>query len=174
MKTATIFNYLSAQNLLVPFIKENKVLQDLEKEDLLLLVEKLLDPPVIEKTMDEQIMDAVSSITFQPTHEEKPKFAVDTDYRQNTIKYNVQDVLNNLVKDGVVPRGSFSKSEINNVAYDLYLITFKYCGNGRQKQWMPTPEGQKCGITQRTFTSVYYSLEAYEIIKNHLLNNRSK
>lgn len=70
MKTATIFDFLStvfdflsAQNLLVPFLQENKVLQDLEKEDLLILVEKLLNPP----TQKPVLQNADDHLTNNPT-----------------------------------------------------------------------------------------------------------
>lgn len=161
MQTQIVFDFLSAQNLLVPFLKQDKVLQDLGKEELLVLVEKLLDPPVVEQ----QVAEVIEPENTSATH----KFTVDLNYRRNTIKMTIQDVLNTLVKDGVLPYGGMSKNEINKIAYKLGLIGYTN-GNNCQKFWYPTQEGEKIGIKPKTHCAVYYSLQAYEEIKAHLLS----
>lgn len=161
MQTQIVFDFLSAQNLLVPFLKQDKVLQDLGKDELLVLVEKLLDPPVVEQQVAEVIEPENTSAT--------QKFTVDLNYRQNTIKMTIQDVLNTLVKDGVIPVGGMSKRDLNDTACKLGLIEYMYsCG---RKLWQPSEKGESIGIKPKTHYAVYYSLQAYEEIKAHLLSN---
>lgn len=175
MQTALVFDFLSAQNLLVPFLKQEKVLQNLEKEELLSLVEKLLDPPVIEKTMEQQKTEAVESITFQT--EEKPKdnhkFVVDNNYRKHEVHLSLQDVLNKLNKDGVIPRGQMSKATLNKISYELGLIDYQVVQKTRtsQKRWFPTDFGVSLGISQKHPYSVVHSLESYDVVKDYLLGN---
>lgn len=172
MQTSLVFDFLSAQNLLVPFLKQDKVLQDLEKEELLSLVEKLLDPPTQETPVEKPFsyVDELQ-LVVEKTKEmyENQNFTVDTNYRQNTVKMTLQDVLNTLVKDGVIPVGGMSKRDINDTAFKLGLI--EYTHSFRNKLWKPSEKGESIGVKTKNNCSVYYSLEAYEMIKSHLLSN---
>ena len=173
MQTSLVFDFLSAQNLLVPFLKQDKVLQDLEKEELLSLVEKLLDPPTpILQNADDYL---VENGTYKD--DEKPKdnhkFVVDNNYRKHEVQLSLQDVLNKLNKDGVIPRGQMSKATLNKISYELGLIDYQVVQKTRtsQKRWFPTDFGMSLGISQKHPYSVVHSLESYDVVKDYLLGN---
>lgn len=94
-------------------------------------------------------------------------------YRKHEVQLSLQDVLNKLNKDGVIPRGSMSKASLNKIAHQLGIIDFQIRTNSvgyPQKCWFPTEKGKTLGITQKYLYGVAHSLISYDYLKDYLLN----
>lgn len=164
MNTQSVFSFLEEKKLLVPFLK-NQILQDLTKEELLCIVEKLLNPNpqnVFDYTENnDQHADIVTVVDSN--------VVINHEHRIKSVKLSLQEVYDRLVEEGITSRDNYGKCIVNKIAVQLGLIEKYYC-YGNQARYNPTSTGKKIGITKKDSGSVWYSLTSYDEIKSALLN----
>lgn len=106
----------------------------------------------------------------QPT--EKKKYTQVDHVKRQTEKYSVQAVLLKLLDEGIDPdsqrKGNWKVNAVNKAAFKLN-IAYMY-NDGCNRLWRVTDYGKSIGCTQYTNASVYFSQEAYDLIKSYFLN----
>jgi hypothetical protein len=176
MQSQIVFEFLSRHQLLVPFVKDNNVLADLPKEDLLVLIEKLLNPSspldFISDVMENVSKDTEAIVptadTVETVVEQNNDVVVNNEYRTKTIKLSLQETYDRLVNEGITSRYAYGKQIVNQIATVLGLVD-KYYPYNHQAAYRPTLKGMALGISQKNAQAVWYTLEAYDVIKDYLL-----
>jgi hypothetical protein len=165
MQSQIVFSFLEQQQLLVPFLRQPKVLEDFTKEELLVLVEKFVNPQNVSYDTAKNVpLDGI----VEPVVEQNNNVVINNEIRTKTIKLSLQETYDRLVNEGITSRQGNGKQIVNLVATELGLVE-KYYSHPTQACYRPTKQGEKVGITRKSQFAVWYSLEAYEIIKADLL-----